>query len=90
MKKPPKRRYVPPVNVKAVTVYLTPEQLEGAKRLADQETTRREEEFQRDPSAMLPKRVTVSDLIRSLLQRELSRSDKERVVQIESDPQRQS
>jgi hypothetical protein len=85
MKKP--KRYIPPVNVKAVTVYLTPEQIEGAKRLADQETLRREEEFRLDPSAMLPRRVSVSDLVRSLLQRELARTDKDRVIHIEPDQQ---
>lgn len=66
------RKYYPPKNVVHVTVYLTPEQHEGAKMLAQRETDRLEQAWKLNPSALLPGRVSVSDIIRGLVAREIA------------------
>jgi predicted transcriptional regulator len=74
MSKPKPRKYYPPKNVVHVTVYLTPEQLTGLKSLAEREYEKRVQRWNRQESdAVVPARVSVSDLIHNLVQRELLR-----------------
>jgi hypothetical protein len=60
------RKYYPPKNVVHVTVYLTPGQLTGLKSLAEREYEKRVQRWNRqEPDAVVPARVSVSDLIRT-------------------------
>jgi hypothetical protein len=67
------RKYYPPVNFKGVLIYLTPEQHEKVKRLADRETHRMLEARKAEGHLIVKPgaaRVSVSDFIRAMVERE--------------------
>ena len=63
------RTFFPPVNVKATTIYLTPDQHAKVVRLAQQETDKLAARLG-DVNMNKPPRVSVSDFIRTLIDRQ--------------------
>jgi hypothetical protein len=69
IKAKPKRKWSAPVNVKSVLIYLTPEQHDKVKALANHETAKLIERLG-DVNMNKPPRISVSDYIRTLIDRQ--------------------
>jgi hypothetical protein len=75
IKAKPKRKWSAPVNVKSVLIYLTPEQHNKVKTLANRETAKLIERLG-DVNMNKPPRISVSDYIRTLIDRQPLREEK--------------